>query len=120
MSKDLATIITDAPITVHVDDMAYKGYEASDVIPMFESLGFTSLLNKLGVTPEETAPAELDDITFDIVEEVTEEMLQQDSALIVEVQEDNYHKADIQGFGIQNENGCYFIQTDIALKSDAF
>ena len=24
MSKDLATIITDAPITVHVDDMAYK------------------------------------------------------------------------------------------------
>ena len=120
MSKDLATIITDVPITVNVDDMEYKGYEASDVIPMFENLGFTSLLNKLGVTPEETAPAELDDITFDIVEEVTEEMLQQDSALIVEVQEDNYHKADIQGFGIQNENGCYFIQTDIALKSDAF
>ncbi len=60
---------------------------------MFENLGFTSLLNKLGVTPEETAPAELDDITFDIVEEVTEEMLQQDSALIVEVQEDNYHKS---------------------------
>ena len=47
-------------------------------------------------------------------------MLQQDSALIVEVQEDNYHKADIQIFGIQNENGCYFIPIDVALKSDVF
>ncbi|WIY60570.1 DNA polymerase I [Bacillus arachidis] len=120
MSKELATIITDAPITVHVDDIEYKGYEASDVIPMFENLGFTSLLNKLGASSEETAPAELDDILFDIVEEVTEEMLQQDSAIIVEVQEDNYHRADIQGFGIQNENGCYFIPSDIALKSEAF
>ncbi|PEB51342.1 DNA polymerase I [Bacillus pseudomycoides] len=120
MSKELATIITDAPITVHVDDIEYKGYEASDVIPMFENLGFTSLLNKLGATPIETAPAELDDISFDIAEEVTEEMLQQDSAIIVEVQEENYHKADIQGFGIQNENGCYFIPSDVALQSEAF
>ncbi|MDM5156760.1 DNA polymerase I [Bacillus sp. DX1.1] len=120
MSKELATIITDAPITVHLDDIEYKGYEANDVIPMFENLGFTSLLNKLGVTAEETPSAELNDISFEIVEEVTEEILQQDSALLVEVQEDNYHRADIQGFGIQNENGCYFIQADVALQSEAF
>ena len=32
MSKELATIITDAPIQVHVDDMEYKGYERSKLI----------------------------------------------------------------------------------------
>ena len=58
--------------------------------------------------------AELDEITFEIVEEVTEEMLQQDSALYVEVLEDNYHKADIR-FWHSNENGRYFIPTEVAL-----
>lgn len=119
MSKELATIITDAPITVHVDNIEYKGYENDDIIPFFENLGFHSLLSKLGHTAEKTA-AELADISFDIVENVTEEVLQPHSALIVEVQEENYHGADIQGFGIHNENGSYFIPTDVALESEAF
>ncbi len=74
MSKELATIITDAPITVHIDDIEYKGYEAGDIIPLFENLGFTSLLNKLGAPSEEAVSAELDDISFEIAEEVTEEI----------------------------------------------
>lgn len=74
MSKDFVIIIIDVLIIVYVDDMVYKGYEVSDVILMFESLGFIFFLNKLGVMLEEIVLVELDDIIFDIVEEVIEEM----------------------------------------------
>ena len=38
MSKELATIITEAPIKVHVDDMEYTGYEPRRFDSNFENL----------------------------------------------------------------------------------
>ncbi|MFD3445345.1 DNA polymerase I [Microbacteriaceae bacterium 4G12] len=119
MSKKLATIHTHAPIDVHVENIEYKGYEVQDVLPLFQNLGFNSLLDKFG-KEEVQQETELSELSFEIVAEVNDDVLQSGGALIVEVQEDNYHDADIQGFGIANETGCYFIPTELAFSSDRF
>lgn len=119
MSKQLAVIETKAPLTVSVEDAVRKEYNTDKIIALFKELEFESLIKKFD-TQEET-PQELEDISFTVVEkEVTEEMLESPSALIVEVPSENYHEADIWGISIVNESGAYYISTEAALASEAF
>lgn len=119
ISKELATIFREAPIEITLEKMIYEGYDAKKLTGIFKELGFNSLLDKLGGSAQdEEIP--LEDISFTIVYEVTEEILAKDSTLIVEMLEDNYHQADILGFAIVNEQDNFFIPTDIALQSDLF
>lgn len=119
MSKQLAVIETNAPLTVSVEDAARKEYNTDKIIALFKELEFESLIKKFD-TEEETSQ-ELENITFTVVEkEVTEEMLGSPSALIVEVPSENYHEADIWGISIVNESGAYYISTEAALASEAF
>jgi DNA polymerase I len=119
MSKELATIIQEAPIEVNLDTIKYDGYEPSKLIAIFKELGFNSLLDKLGVSEEEDTTS-LEEVEYKIVSEVTEDIFAKESTLIVEILEENYHQADILGFAIVNENGNFFIPTDVALQSMEF
>ena len=47
MSKELATIITNVPIEVKLEDLAYGDYNKDDVVEKFKEFGFTSLITKL-------------------------------------------------------------------------
>ncbi|WP_078379443.1 DNA polymerase I [Sutcliffiella halmapala] len=119
MSKELATIMTEAPVEMQIQDLAYEGFDKKKVITIFKELSFNSLLEKLG-EDSETVTEELVDITFELVEEVTQELFATENFFMVEVLEENYHRADIQGFAIVNEKGNFFIPTDIALASEDF
>ncbi len=121
MSKDLATILREAPIEVSLSDIGYSGYNQEEVIRIFKELGFNSLLGRVGGQDGESQKgAELKDIDFELVEEVTDDMLADEAGLIVEILSENYHNADILGFGIANQNGTYFIPADAAMKSAEF
>jgi DNA polymerase-1 len=60
LSKRLATIRRDAPLEFSLDDLAYPGYDAAEVRRVFQSLGFKSLLGRIGEPqgelPETAAP----------------------------------------------------------------
>ena len=47
MSKELATIITNVPIEVKLEDLEYGDYNKDDVVEKFKEFGFTSLITKL-------------------------------------------------------------------------
>src|SRR5690606_31272910 len=119
MSKKLATIHRDAPIEIGVSDLEYNGYDGDQVIKLFKELGFNSLLDKVeGSEQKEDKP--LEEISFKIVDEITEEMLTDEASLIIEVLDESYHKADIQGISLSNMNGNYYIPTKLALESTSF
>lgn len=118
MSKKLATILRTAPVEAGVEDFLYEEYEKERVVKLFKELGFNSLLDKVGDVQEEAQP--LEDIEFTVLTEVTEEIMADESALYVEILEDNYHYAPILGFSIVNENGSFFISTEIAIASELF
>jgi DNA polymerase I len=120
MSKELATILREAPLEISLEDTEYKGYDMEKVVALFKELGFNSLLSKIGQREEVQEQADLHEIEYTFVTEVTDELLSNHSALIVEVLESNYHKAPILGFAVVNEKGKFFISTETAFASETF
>ncbi|WP_428909352.1 DNA polymerase I [Niallia sp. Krafla_26] len=121
MSKQLATIMRDAPVEVQLDGIEYPGYAPDKVIDLFKDLGFQSLLEKVGGDVQTNdEPEVFDDIEFKIVEEVEESIFSNKNAFYVEVLDANYHYSDIIGFSIVNNKGHFYIPTDTALKSSIF
>ncbi|WP_249870896.1 DNA polymerase I [Oceanobacillus saliphilus] len=122
MSKELVTINCNSPIEISVEDIVYYGFQPSKVSAVFKDLGFQSLLNRVSdETEEEQKPSsEMNEISFSIVSEINENMFIGDEALVVEMIGENYHLAAIEGFGVVNKNGAYFIPTEVALRSETF
>lgn len=117
MSKELATIIRNAPVQIGLEEVEYEGFEQDKLIKFFKELGFNSLLEKMDVAEEAKA---LEEIEFKMVKEITEDLFADESALYVEILEDNYHYAPIVGVSIAHHEGSYFIPTELAITSEAF
>ncbi|WP_285765631.1 DNA polymerase I [Peribacillus sp. SI8-4] len=117
LSKELATITREAPIEVSLNETEYSGMDQDRVISFYKELGFSTLLEKLDVT--ESVPLEQEEIEVNSAE-MTEGLYADESALYVEILEDNYHRADIIGIAISNEHGHFYFHGESALNSDAF
>src|SRR5690625_6444255 len=59
-------------------------------------------------------------VPFDIIEEVTKDILVSGSILNVEMIDENYHEANIEAISLVNETGNYVIHTEDALNSQIF
>jgi len=119
MSKELATITREAPLTVGLGELEFPGMNEEKLRPFFKELGFNSLLDKLGDAPVEEA-AELEQIEFEHVKEITADIFADENVLYVEVLEDNYHYAPIIGISLVNEKGAFYLPIESALESAAF
>ncbi|GAE45910.1 DNA polymerase I [Mesobacillus boroniphilus JCM 21738] len=105
MSKELATITREAPVGLELSELEYEGAENERLVKMFKELGFNSLLDKLGAVAE-AENAELEDIEFKQLDKIEQDIFAKDNGFYVEVLEDNYHYADIIGFGVVNETAA--------------
>lgn len=119
MSKELATIFCEAPVDLSLEDLTFREYEEKKVVSLFKDLEFQSLLQRFS-TDEVENEETIEKLEFTIVEEINAEILGTDSAIVIEVLDENYHQADIHGIAIVNEHGRYFIPTELALSSDVF
>nr|WP_051291266.1 DNA polymerase I [Fictibacillus gelatini] len=121
MSKKLATITHEVPLSITLADSEYKGYQTEKVQALFKELEFNSLLERIGTDaagPE--AAGEKKELSFETVTKCTKEMFISPSSLIVETMPETYHKAEILGFGLVNDNGHFYIPTEVALSSGLF
>src|SRR5690625_2641270 len=119
MSKELVTINVESPIEVKLNELTYQGYDEGKVHEIFKSLGFQSLLNRMGVEAEDNSES-LTEMSYTVVEEVTLDMFTGDEAIVIDMLTDNYHESPIEGIGVVNSENNYFIPTDIALESAPF
>ncbi|MBS4222702.1 DNA polymerase I [Lederbergia citrea] len=119
MSKELATITKEAPVTVTVDELSFEGYDVEKLLAVFKELGFNSLLGKLEGA-DEIVSEEVKEISFETVESITEAVFAAENSLYVEVLEDNYHTGEIAGFGLSNKNGNFYLPVETTLQSEAF
>lgn len=70
------------------------------------------------MSSEEEKP--LAKMAFTLADRVTEEMLADKAALVVEVVEENYHDAPIVGIAVVNEHGRFFLRPETALADPQF
>ncbi len=115
MSKKLATIYTDAPITISLADLVYNGPNEEELMSVWRELGFKSLIDKSDFTvqEEEQAPFE-----YELVQEVKSEDLKDVMAVHVELENEHYHTCQQLGIALSDGTKTQYIPFDIAAKSD--
>lgn len=117
LSKTLATIDVSSPIEVTLDDTAYNGYEASDVIPIYRELGFKTLLEKeLGEEPSAQAEP-LAEIAVEIVKDIPTAELMDGASVYVEAKTDNYLGSDILGWSVYTNEKIYYLTHEAVLEA---
>ncbi|SIS49683.1 DNA polymerase I [Salimicrobium salexigens] len=119
MSKKLVTIELEAPLEIAVTDTAYPGYEPSAVRKQFQDLGFESLINRIG-SDEEESKAEMISVEVEKEKPLTEDILLDETALIVEILEDNYHTSPVEAIVLSNEKGVFAFSPEQLMESDTF
>lgn len=120
MSHELVTIKTDSPIEVKIDDIAYEGYEYSNIYTLFSELEFNTLLDRLRGDGEEAEEVIFEEMPYEILEEVRSDIFTGQDALLVEMLSDNYHYSPVEAIVIANDTGNYVMTKETALKSAIF
>ena len=115
LSKKLATIFTEAPIDITLEDLNYPGPNEEELLNVWQELSFKSLIEKSEFQVEEKETAELD---FEIVQEVTEDMLKETMAVHVEIENEHYHSCRVLGFGFTDGEKTFYLSFDAMQENE--
>ncbi|MED1793287.1 DNA polymerase I [Brevibacillus nitrificans] len=127
MSKELATILREAPVELNVQETGYDGYDGTALSEFFKRMEFKSLLSKIKVDAPvegEGQAANAAPFHFEVVTEESAakfaEKLTSPMAVYVEMDGDNYHHAPIIGFGLSADDVNLYVPWDQAKEWKAF
>jgi DNA polymerase I len=128
LSKQLATIHREVPITLSVDDLLYSGYDASSVRKVFQRLGFKSLLDKISGEIDSSTPDENTGVTHAAhhveVQRISShadlqhlwDSLDHVIGMIPVSDSDDYHSANLLGFAIGGKKKAYYVSFEDELE----
>lgn len=116
LSKTLATIDTQAPIQIGLEDTIFNGPDFEKLSAFYDEMGFVQLKNNLanqGQTPTF-------EVTYTEPSAITADLFGPEDFFYFEVLNDNYHVEDIIGFAWGNADVVYASTNLELLKSPAF
>lgn len=106
-SKDLVTIYREVPLDITFNDLIYKKEHTDDLINIYNDLGFYSLLKKETAVKEEVKDIEVNII--DSIEDINNISITKPLGIYLELDNTNYHQANIIGMSIYNEEVSAYI-----------
>lgn len=114
--KEMVTILKDAPIELTLDDTVKKDTDFTALKEFYEYLELPSLLKELNARMPK---AEVYSQEYKVISSPVDihEALLDNSSLIFEASEYNYHKAKLLYIGIKNKNGNFIIMPDLIYQS---
>ena len=112
-SYHLATIVKDIKMDINIDDIKYLGENTNELNKIYEDLEFYSLLKKQNTFKKEETKVK-------IINDVNDLNIEGDIAVYLEVLGTNYHKAEIIGMGIYNDNIAYYVPFEILKQNSNF
>lgn len=115
LSKKLATIFTEAPIQISVDDLTYEGPNEEELLALWRELGFKTLIGKSDFTQE---AKEQKEITYEIVTKLEASMLSDATAIHLELENERYHDCRALGLSLSNEEKTIFLPMNEVFDND--
>lgn len=107
MSKDIATIYRDVPLDITLEDLKLDLSDDTKIKEMYQELEFFSLLKS------DIKPKNADELSYKVIEELDELKLADDVAIYLELDNANYHIANIIGMSITDKDNNYFIKKEL-------
>lgn len=103
LSRTLATIDTQAPIEIGLDDIVYQGPRIEELGQFYDDMGFKQLRVQLGTTNTQ----EEEVLDYQIVSEVSSAMFKKDQFFYFEILGENYHREEVVGLAWGDKDGIY-------------
>ncbi|HFI0794149.1 TPA: DNA polymerase I [Streptococcus suis] len=103
LSRTLATIDTQAPIEIGLDDIVHQGPRIEELGQFYDDMGFKQLRAQLGTTNTQ----EEEVLDFQIVSEVSSAMFKKDQFFYFEILGENYHREEVVGLAWGDKDGIY-------------
>ncbi|HEM3560711.1 TPA: DNA polymerase I [Streptococcus suis] len=103
LSRTLATIDTQAPIEIGLDDIVYQGPRIEELGQFYDDMGFKQLRAQLGTTNTQ----EEEVLDFQIVSEISSAMFKKDQFFYFEILGENYHREEVVGLAWGDKDGIY-------------
>jgi len=123
LSRELATILTTAPVEFALEDLKYRGPDYENIVPFYETLDFKAQLAKLasqgyvGSHANSDTPA-TEEISYTVLTEDNMAELSKFKnpiSLFIELDDANYHTAAPVGLVIGNDTEGFFVTRDVNL-----
>ena len=113
MSYDIATIYREVPIDTNLDNIKYQNELTDELINIYNDLDFHSLLRK--ATNKTTSD---DKIKYNLIKDLNNIDINSDVAINIDLDNDNYHQANIIGVSIYNDNLAIYIKKEDLVNTD--
>jgi len=108
MSKDIATIYNEVPVTYSLEELKYDGPDVNGLREMYSDLEFYSFLKDF----KETGKKE-EKLEYKIIENVNDLKLKEKISAYLEISETNYHNADIYGMSLYDGENAYYVPFEV-------
>ena len=108
MSKDIATIYNEVPVTYSLEELKYDGPDVNGLREMYSDLEFYSFLKDF----KETGKKE-EKLEYKIIENVNDLKLKEKVSTYLEISETNYHNADIYGMSLYDGENAYYVPFEV-------
>ena len=118
-SKDLVTIYREVPLDITFNDLVYKKEHTDELINIYNDLGFYSLLKKESITKENNN----EEIKVNIInslEEINNISITKPLGIYLELDNTNYHHANIIGLSLYNEEVSAYIPYEVLKQQPNF
>lgn len=108
MSKDIATIYNEVPVTYSLEELKYDGPDVNGLREMYSDLEFYSFLKDF--KEEEKKEEKLE---YKIIENIDDLKLKEKVSSYLEISETNYHNAYIYGMSLYDGENAYYVPFDV-------
>ena len=108
MSKDIATIYNEVPVTYSLEELKYDGPDVNGLREMYSDLEFYSFLKDF--KEEEKKEEKLE---YKIIENIEDLKLKEKVSAYLEISETNYHNADIYGMSLYDGENVYYVPFEV-------
>ena len=114
MSKSLATIYTEVPLNITFEDIKYEANHSEELLKIYNELEFYSFIKK------EQTNKPVEEIKVNILSNLDNIKIDNEVAVYIELDNDNYHNANIIGLSLYNKEISAFIPYDVLKKHPNF
>lgn len=118
-SKDLVTIYRNVPLDITFNDLVYKKEHTNELINIYNDLGFYSLLKKESITKENNNK-ELKVNIINSLEDINNISITNPLGIYLELDNSNYHHANIIGMSLYNEEVSAYIPYEVLKQKPNF
>jgi len=115
MSKSLATIYTEVPLNISFEDISYNANHKEELLKIYNELEFYSFIKREQINK----PVE-EEIKVNILNNLDNINIQNEIGLYLELDNDNYHNANIIGLSLYNKEISGFIPYETLKNNKEF